>query len=133
MANGIKKIIDYNTDTEFRNNEKGLVCTFRTPCCPEFHIGDGIEEGRYNYIRITWDNNTNTYEHSSGLEQWALFYKPRMHQVIIFEDGTEWIITTRNKEADIQKIKEWIAGGYEFGSEMSRAARLLDDEMMYEI
>lgn len=133
MANGIKKITDYNTDTDFRNNDKGPVCTFRTPCCPEFHIGDGVAEGRYNYIRITWDNNTSTYEHSSEMRTWGLFYKPHMHQVIIFEDGTEMIVSTQNKEADIQKIKDWIDGGFEFQSSMSRAARLLDDDMMYEI
>lgn len=133
MANGIKKIVDYNTDDDFRRNSKGPVCTFTRPCYPEFHIGDGIPEDRYNYIRITWGSDTRTVEHSSEMKVWALFYKPHMHQIITFEDGTEWEITTQNKDADIEKIKTWIAGDYEFQSEMSRAARLLDDEMMYEI
>ena len=134
MANGIKKIIDYNTDADFRNHDVGPVCTFRTPCYPEFHIGDGVEDpGRFNYIRFTWNSNTRTEEHSSDMTQWGLFYKPNMHQVITFEDGTEWEITTQNKDADIAKIKDWIAAGFEFQSAMSRAARLLDDEMIYEI
>lgn len=133
MANGIKKIVDYNTDDDFRRNDKGPVCTFTTPCYPEFHIGDGIPEGRYNYIRFTWGNNTRTLEHSSEMKVWALFYKPQMHQIITFEDGTEWEISSQNKDADIEKIKDYIAADYEFRSEMSKAARLLDDDMMYEI
>ena len=133
MANGIKKITDYNTDSDFRNHERGPECTFRTPCYPEFHIGDGVAEGRYNYIRITWGHDTRTFEHGPDMLNWALFYKPHMHQIITFEDGTEWEVTTQNKEADIAKIRDWIAGGFELQSEMSRAARLLDDEMAYEI
>jgi len=133
MANGIKKIVDYYTNYAFRSHNKGPVCTFRTPCYPEFHIGDGVPEDRYNYIRFTWGEDTRTEEHASGLRQWALFYKPQMHQIITFEDGTEWEITTQNKDADIEKIKDYIAGGHEIRSAMSRAARLLDDEMMYEI
>lgn len=134
MANGIKKIIDYNTDSDFRNHYKGPECTFRTLCYPEFHNGDGVADpNRFNYIRFTWGNDIRTLEHSSDMRQWGLFYKPHMHQIITLEDGTEWEITTQNKDADILKIKDWIAAGYEFGSEMSRAARLLDDEMMYEI
>lgn len=133
MANGIKKIIDYNDDDDFRNHNVGPVCTFTRPCYPEFHIGDGISEDRYNYIRFTWGNDTRTVEHSSEMKVWALFYKPHMHQIITFEDGTEMEVATQNKEADIAKIKAWIAGGFEFQSEMSRAARLLDDDMMYEI
>ena len=134
MANGIKKIVDYNDDDDFRRHDKGPVCTFRTPCYPEFHIGDGVDDpGRFNYFRFTWDFNTRTEEHSRDMTQWGLFYKPNMHQIITFEDGTEWEITTQNKDADIAKIKDWLAGGFEFQSEMSRAARLLDDEMIYEI
>ena len=133
MANGIKKIVDYNTDDDFRRNDKGPVCTFTRPCYPEFHIGDGVSEDRYNYIRFTWGSDTRTVEHSSEMKVWALFYKPQMHQIITFEDGTEWEITTQNKDADIEKIKDYIAADYEFRSEMSKAARLLDDEMMYEI
>ena len=37
------------------------------------------------------------------------------------------------KLAEIEKIKDYIAQGHEFRSEMSKAARLLDDDMMYEI
>ena len=134
MANGIKKIVDYNDDDDFRRHDKGPVCTFRTPCYPEFHIGDGVDDpGRFNYFRFTWDFNTRTEEHSRDMTQWGLFYKPNMHQIITFEDGTEWEITTQNKDADIAKIRDYIAGGHEFQSEMSRAARLLDDEMIYEI
>lgn len=134
MANGIKKIIDYNDDDDFRNHNVGPVCTFTRPCYPEFHIGDGVTDpGRFNYIRFTWDRDTRTEEHSSDMRQWGLFYKPHMHQIITFEDGTEWEITTQNKDADLEKIKRWIEGGFEFQSEMSRAARLLDDEMIYEI
>ena len=133
MANGIKKIIDYNDDDDYRRNSKGPVCTFRRPCYPEFHIGDGVSQDRFNYIRFTWGGDTRTEEYSPDMIQWALFYKPHMHQIITFEDGTEWEITTQNKDADIEKIKTWVAGDYEFQSEMSRAARLLDDDMMYEI
>ena len=134
MANGIKKIVDYNDDDDFRNRDKGPECTFRTPCYPEFHIGEGVSDpGRFNYYRFTWGHDTRTVEHSSDIQQWALFYKPHMHQIITFEDGTEMEVATQNKDADIQKIKDWIAAGFEFQSEMSRAARLLDDEMIYEI
>ena len=134
MANGIKKIVDYNDDDDFRRNSKGPVCTFRRPCYPEFHIGDGVDDpGRFNYIRFTWGSDTRTEEHSSEMRIWALFYKPQMHQIITFEDGTEWEITTQNKDADIAKIRDYIAQGHEFRSEMSKAARLLDDDMMYEI
>ena len=133
MANGIKKIVDYNDDDDFRRHSVGPVCTFRTPCYPEFHVGDGVDDSRFNYIRITWGSDVRTMQHSSDMRQWALFYKPQMHQIITFEDGTEWEISTQNKDADIQKIRDWVAGGFEFQSEMSRAARLLDDEMIYEI
>ena len=133
MANGIKKIVDYNTDDDFRNHNKGPVCTFTTPCYPEFHIGEGVSEDRFNYIRFTWGQDTRTIEHSSEMRQWALFYKPQMHQIITFEDGTEWEIATQNKDAHIAKIRDYIAQGHEFRSEMSKAARLLDDDMMYEI
>ena len=133
MANGIKKIVDYNTDSEFRRRECGPKCTFVDPCYPEFHIGDGKIPGNYDYIRFTWGSDVTTLEHSSGMRQWALFYRPTMHQIITFEDGTEWEITTQNKDADIKKIEEYLNNDYDFHSEMSRAARLLDDEMMYEI
>ena len=134
MANGIKKIVDYNDDDDFRRHDNGPVCTFRTPCYPEFHIGDGVDDpGMFNYIRFTWGSDTRTEEHSSEMRQWGLFYKPHMHQIITFEDGTEWEISTQSKEADIAKIKEYINNGCEFRSEMSKAARLLDDDMMYEI
>ena len=133
MANGIKKIVDYNTDDDFRGHVKGPICTFTIPCYPKFHIGDGIPEDRFNYIRFTWGEETRTMEHSSEMRVWALFYKPHMHQVITFEDGTEWEITTQNKDADIAKIRDYITQGHEICSEMSKAARLLDDEMMYEI
>lgn len=134
MANGIKKIVDYNDDDDFRRHDNGPVCTFTRPCYPEFHIGDGVDDpGRFNYIRFTWGSDTRTEEHSSEMRQWGLFYKPHMHQIITFEDGTEWEITTQNKDADIKKIRDYIVGGHEIQSAMSRAARLLDDEMIYEI
>ena len=134
MAIGIKKIVDYNTDDDFRRNDNGPVCTFTRPCYPEFHIGDGVTDpGRFNYIRFTWGEDTRTEEHSSEMRQWGLFYRPHMHQIIMFEDGTEWEISTQNKEADLKKIQDYIDGGHEIQSAMSRAARLLDDEMLYEI
>lgn len=133
MANGIKKIVDYNTDTCFRRGECGPRCTFVEPCYPEFHIGDGSRPGLFDYIRFTWGDDVRTEEHSRDMRKWALFYKPTMHQIITFADGTEWEITTQNQEADIEKIKEYINNGYEFRSEMSKAARLLDDDMIYEI
>lgn len=133
MANGIKKIVDYNDDIAFQEKRRGARCTFMEPCYPEFHIGEGRNADDYDYIRLTWNDNINTAERHTNLRKWALFYSSHMHQIITFEDGTEWEITTQNKDADIEKIKEYINNGYELCSEMSRAARLLDDDMMYEI
>ena len=133
MANGIKKIVDYNDDECYRRKTDGPHCTFVEPCCPEFHIGDGRSDNEFDYIRFTWGNDVRTKEHEPRMQRWALFYRPEMHQIITFEDGTEWEISTQNKEADLEKIKDYINNGYEFYSEMSKAARLLDDDMMYEI
>lgn len=133
MANGIKKIVDYNDDLAFRLKRRDARCTFNEPCYPEFHIGDRRNADDYDYIRFTWDDDIDTTEHHTNLHKWALFYKPHMHQIITLEDGTEWEITTQNKDANIEKIREYINNGYESRSEMSRAARLLDDDMMYEI
>lgn len=133
MAIGIKKIIDYNDDNEFRERRRGPRCSFRTPCYPEFHVGDGRNANDYDYIRFTWSEETVVENLPSDLRKWALFYKPQMHQIITFEDGTELEISTQNKDADIEKIREYINNDYDFRSAMSKAARLLDDDMMYEI
>lgn len=133
MANGIKKIVDYSTDESYRRKTDGPHCTFVEPCYPEFHIGDGRHPSAFDYIRFTWGSDIRTEEHDPEMRKWALFYRPEMHQIITFEDGTEWEIATQSKEADLAKIKDYINNGYEFHSEMSKAARLLDDDMIYEI
>ena len=133
MATGIKKIVDYSTDESYRRKTPGPHCTFVEPCYPEFHIGDERHPSAFDYIRFTWGSDVRTEENDPEMRKWALFYRPEMHQTITFEDGTEWEISTQSKEADLAKIKDYIDNGCEFRSEMSKAARLLDDDMMYEI
>lgn len=43
------------------------------------------------------------------------------------------VIRGEHRDEDMQKLQEYIANDYGTGSEMSRAAKLLDDELMYEI
>lgn len=83
--------------------------------------------GNNRYWQLRWSDDIPTEEEYS-VKQWCMVYSDNIYQDITFEDGTEWEITTRNKDADIEKIKDYIAGGHEFRSEMSRAARLLDDD-----
>lgn len=131
MKNGIKKIIDYNDDDCFHRRESGAVCAFSTPCYPEFHIGDDPDD--FENIKFTWNKETRTVNNIFNPYKWCLFYGLQTHHIIKFEDGTEWELSTQTQDDDIAKIKDYIANGYETNSEMSRAARLLDDEMIYEI
>lgn len=64
---------------------------------------------------------------------WCMVYYDNLYQVITFEDGTEMIVTGEHRDEDMQKLQEYINNGYDNRTEMSRAAQLLDDEMMYEI
>lgn len=66
-------------------------------------------------------------------KQWCLVYTGNIYQVITLEDGTEMVVSGEHVAEDMQKLQEYINNGYETGSEMSRAARLLDDDMTYEI
>ena len=60
-------------------------------------------------------------------------YNDGLKQIITLEDGTEMVVMGENREEDLQKLQEYIDNGYSTGSELSKAARLLDDEMQYEI
>ena len=62
-----------------------------------------------------------------------MVYTNNIYQVITLEDGTEMVVSGEHRDEDMQKLQEYINNGYDTRTEMSRAAQLLDDEMMYEI
>jgi len=88
--------------------------------------------GNNRYWQLRWSDDIPTEEEYS-VKQWCMVYSDNIYQVITFEDGTEMLVTGEHRAEDMQKLQEYINSGYETGSEMSRAAQLLDDEMMYEI
>lgn len=129
MRNGIKSIYDYNGRDRFeQRREDHSRITFLEPCFPKLYAP--CRQSRY--WRLRWKENIPTEEEISD-KQWCMVYTNNIYQIITFEDGTEMVVSGEHRTEDMQKLQEYINNGYEFRSEMSRAARLLDDEMMYEI
>lgn len=129
MRNGIKSIYDYIGRDRFeaRRNVNAKI-TFLEPCFPKLYAP--CRES--SYWRLRWPELIPTEEDISNMN-WCMVYYDNLYQVITFEDGTEMIVTGEHRAEDMQKLQKYINNGYDTGSEMSRAARLLDDEMMYEI
>lgn len=129
MRNGIKSIYDYigRDRYEARRNVNAKI-TFREPCFPRLTApgnGSGCWCLRWSeYIPV---------EEGHSIKYWCMVYYDNLYQVITFEDGTEMIVTGEHRTEDMQKLQEYINNDYSTASEMSRAAQLLDDDMIYEI
>ena len=123
MRNGIKSIYDY-IDRDYCEAR----ITFREPCFPKLYAPDAD----CRFWNLRWAEYVPTEENYSRTK-WCLAYNDDIKQIITLEDGTEMFVTGENREEDLQKLQEYIDNGYSTGSELSKAARLLDDEMQYEI
>ena len=123
MRNGIKSICDYID----RDHYEARI-TFREPCFPKLYAPDANSR----YWELRWVKPIPTEEDYSRTK-WYMAYNDGLKQIITLEDGTEMVVTSENCEEDLQKLQEYIDNGYSMGSELSKAARLLDDEMQYEI
>ena len=123
MRNGIKSIYDYID----RDHYEARI-TFREPCFPKLYAPDADS----CYWELRWAKPNPTEEDYSRTK-WYMAYNDDLKQIITLEDGTEMVVTGENCEEDLQKLQEYIDNGYSTGSELSKAARLLDDEMQYEI
>ena len=123
MRNGIKSIYDYSE----RDHYEARV-TFLEPCFPKLYAPDANSD----FWELRWTERIPTEENRTRTV-WCLAYNPDIKQIITLEDGTEIVVTGENCEEDLQKLQEYINNGYSTGSELSKAARLLDDEMQYEI
>lgn len=124
MRNGIKSIYDY---IECYHYEARI--TFREPCFPKLYAPDANSR----YWELRWAKPIPTEEDYPTKIKWCMAYNDDLKQIITLEDGTEMVVTGENCEEDLQKLQEYIDNGYSTGSELSKAARLLDDEMQYEI
>lgn len=122
MRNGIKSICDYID----RDHYEARI-TFREPCFPKLYAPDANS----CYWELRWAKPV-PMEYSLKTK-WYMAYNDGLKQIITLEDGTEMVVTGENREEDLQKLQEYIDNGYSTGSELSKAARLLDDEMQYEI
>ena len=122
MRNGIKSIYDY-----IDNDYCQAHITFLEPCFPKLYAPDA----GHRYWELRWAKHIPTEENYSRT-RWCMAYND-IKQIITLEDGTEMVVTGENREEDLQKLQEYIDNGYSTGSELSKAARLLDDEMQYEI
>ena len=123
MRNGIKSIYDYID----RDHYEARI-TFREPCFPKLYAPDANSR----YWELRWAKPLPTEEDYSRTK-WCMAYNDGLKQIITLEDGTEMVVTGENREEDLQKLQEYIDNNYSTGSELSKAARLLDDEMQYEI
>lgn len=129
MRNGIKSIYDYNGRDQYEARDRTHTrITFLEPCFPKLYAPD--RDSRY--WRLCWTDDIPT-EEDDTLKKWCVVYADSIYQVITFEDGTEMVISGEHRAEGIQQLQEYINNGYDISSEMSRAAQLLDDEMMYEI
>lgn len=128
MRNGIKSIYDYDNRARFEARHNGAKITFLEPCFPKLSPPNSDTA----YWVLSWTENIPT-EEGHRVKRWGMVYHDRLYQLITFEDGTEMVIRSENRIEDMQKLQEYISNGYSTESEMSRAARLLDDEMQYEI
>ncbi len=124
MRNGIKSICDYID----RDHYEACI-TFREPCFPKLYAPDANS----HYWELRWAKPIPTEEDYPTKTKWCMAYNDDLKQIITLEDGTEMVVTGENCEEDLQKLQEYIDNGYSTGSELSKAARLLDDEMQYEI
>ena len=123
MRNGIKSIYDY-IDRDYCEAR----ITFCEPCFPKLYAPDANSR----YWELRWAKPIPTEEDYSRTK-WCMACNDGLKQIITLEDGTEMVVTGENREEDLQKLQEYIDNGYSTGSELSKAARLLDDEMQYEI
>ena len=129
MRNGIKSIYDYNGHERYEQRcEPHSKVTFLEPCFPKLYAP--CRQSRY--WRLCWREDIPTEEACSN-KQWCMVYTDNIYQVITLEDGTEMVVSGEHREEDMQMLQEYINNGYDTRTEMSRAAQLLDDEMMYEI
>lgn len=124
MRNGIKSIYDYIE----RDHYEARI-TFREPCFPKLYAPDANSF----YWELRWAKPIPTEADYPTKIKWYMAYNDDLKQIITLEDGTEMVVTGENCEEDLQKLQEYIDNGYSTGSELSKAARLLDDEMQYEI
>lgn len=134
MRNGIKSIYDYagREHYEARDNVHSRI-TFLEPCFPKLYPPGTYGRGGNNrYWQLRWSDDIPTEEEYS-VKQWCMVYADSIYQVITFEDGTEMVVSGEHRAEDMQKLQEYINNDYDNRTEMSRAAQLLDDEMMYEI
>ena len=123
MRNGIKSIYDYID----RDHYEARI-TFREPCFPKLYAPDANSR----YWELRWAKPIPTEEGYSRTK-WCMAYNDGLKQIITLEDGTEMVVMGENREEDLQKLQEYIDNNYSMGLELSKAARLLDDEMQYEI
>ena len=123
MRNGIKSIYDYSNRDYYETR-----VTFFEPCFPKLYAPDANSD----FWELRWTERIPTEENRTRTA-WCMAYNPDIKQIITLEDGTEIVVTGENCEEDLQKLQEYIDNGYSTGSELSKAARLLDDEMQYEI
>ena len=123
MRNGIKSIYDYIERVHYETR-----ITFCEPCFPKLYAPDADN----CYWELRWAEPLPTEEDYSRAK-WCMAYNDDLKQIITLEDGTEMVVTGENRDEDLQKLQEYIDNGYSTESELSKAARLLDDEMQYEI
>ena len=128
MRNGIKSIYDYDSRVRYEADRNSAKITFLEPCFPELFA----PSNDFSCWSLRWTDDIPT-EEGHTVKRWGMLYYDDLYQVITFEDGTEMVVCAEHRDEDMQKLQEYISNGYNTASEMSRAARLLDDEMMYEI
>lgn len=128
MRNGIKSIYDYDSRVRYESDRHSARINFLEPCYPELFA----PSRDFSCWSLQWTDDIPT-EEGHTVKRWGLLYYDDLYQLITFEDGTEMVIRGANRDEDMQKLQEYISNDYNSGSEMSRAARLLDDDMMYEI
>lgn len=129
MRNGIKSIYDYNGRERYENDNAHSKVTFLEPCFPKLYAP--CRESPY--WRLRWTEDIPTEEELYSTKHWCMVYNDNIYQVITLADGTEIVVSGEHRVEDMQKLQEYINNGYDTRTEMSRAAQLLDDEMMYEI
>ena len=128
MRNGIKSIYDYDSRARYESDRHSARINFLEPCYPELFAPNRD----FSCWNLRWTDDIPT-EEGHCVKRWGLLYYDDLYQLITFEDGTEMVVRGANRDEDMQNLQEYISNDYNSGSEMSRAARLLDDDMMYEI
>ena len=128
MRNGIKSIYDFVGRMRFEDRRNNAKINFQEPCFPKL----SAPTRETPYWVLSWTDDIPTQE-GHTVKRWGMLYYDNLYQIITFEDGTEWVVSAENRNEDMEKLMDYINNDYGTGSEMSRAARLLDDEMQYEI